>query len=80
MVLDYDEKTKIATISQRNKFSVGEEIEIIQPNKPFFKQIVEYIENDAGERIESAPHAQVTIKMPVDFPVDQDAMLRRVRK
>ncbi len=80
MVLDYDEKTKIATISQRNKFSVGEEIEIIQPNKPFFKQIVEYIENDAGERIESAPHAQMTIKMPVDFPVNQDAMLRRVRK
>ena len=80
MVLDYDEKTKIATISQRNKFSVGDEIEIIQPGKPFFKQTVRYMENEAGERIQSAPHAQMILKMPVDFPVNSDSMLRKVRK
>ncbi len=80
MVLGYDEKTKIATITQRNKFSVGEEIEIIQPNKPFFKQKIEYIENEVGERVESAPHAQMIVKIPVDFPVNEDSMLRRVRK
>lgn len=80
MVLDYDEKTKIATVSQRNKFSVGEEIEIIQPNKPFFKQKIEYIENEVGERVESAPHAQMIVKIHVDFPVNEDSMLRRVRK
>ena len=79
MVTDYDEKTKIATISQRNRFFVGDEIEIIQPGKPYFKQKVSYMENESGESINSAPHAQMTIKMPVDYPVSTDAMLRKER-
>ena len=78
MVREYDEKTGIATISQRNRFFVGDEIEIIQPGKPFFCQTVKYMENEAGERIECAPHAQMIVKMPVDFPVTADAMLRKV--
>ena len=80
MVLDYDEKTKIATVTQRNRFFVGDEIEIIQPNKPFFKQTVKYMENEKGESIESAPHAQMILKIPVDFPVSKEAMLRKERK
>ena len=31
IVTDYDETTKTATISQRNKFVIGEEVEIIRP-------------------------------------------------
>ena len=80
MVLDYDEETKIATITQRNRFFVGDEIEIIQPGKPFIKQKVEYMENEKGERIESAPHAQMIVKLPVSEPVVKDAMLRKERK
>lgn len=80
MVTGYDEKTKIATISQRNKFSVGDEIEIIQPGQPFFSQCVEYMENENGEKIESAPHAQMTVKLPVKYPVGTDAMLRKIKK
>lgn len=80
MVLDYDEKTKIATVSQRNKFSVGDVIEIIQPNKPFFTQTVSYMENEKGDSIESAPHAEMILKIPVLEPVVKDAMLRKERK
>ena len=80
MVLDYDEKTRIATITQRNRFFVGDEIEIIQPGKPFFKQIVKSMVNEKGESIESAPHAQMILKMPVDYPVVKDSMLRKERK
>ena len=79
MVLGYDEKTKIATISQRNKFLVGDEIEVIQPNKPFFVQKVAYMENEKGEKIDSCPHAQMIIKIPMDEPVTTDAMLRKKR-
>lgn len=77
IVTDYDSETKIATISQRNKFSIGEEIEIMQPGMPFFTQVVEYMENDKGEKIDSAPHAAMTVKMPVKEPVLVNAMLRR---
>lgn len=80
MVTDYDEKTGIATISQRNKFVLGDEIEIMQPEGPFIRQTVAYMENDKGEAIEAAPHAAMTVKMPVSVPVCVNAMLRRERK
>ncbi|MDY3928001.1 MAG: U32 family peptidase [Clostridia bacterium] len=79
IVLDYDEKSKIATVTQRNKFCVGDEIEIIQPGEPFITQKVTYMENDRGESIESAPHAEMIIKIPMDKPVVKGAMIRKKR-
>ncbi len=77
IVTDYDEETKIATVSQRNRFFVGDTIEIMQPEKPFFEQTVTYMENDKGECIECAPHAAMTLKMPMDRPVVKNAILRK---
>ncbi len=79
IVLEYDEKTKIAAITQRNRFFTGDEIEIMQPGKPFFTQTVTYMENEHGEQINVAPHAAMRIRMPVDQPVCKDAMLRKKR-
>lgn len=79
IVLDYDEKSKIATVTQRNKFCVGDEIEIIQPGEPFITQKVTFMENDRGESIESAPHAEMIIKIPMDKPVVKGAMIRKKR-
>ncbi len=79
IVTDYDEKTKIATVSQRNRFFVGDEIEIMQPGKSFFKQKVEYMENENGESIDVAPHAAMTLRIPVAEPVVKDAILRKMR-
>jgi putative protease len=80
MVEDYDPETKIARLSQRNKFSVGEEVEILQPGKPFFKMKLRDMKNEDGEPIESAPHAVMTVYMPMDEPVVKGAMLRREKK
>lgn len=80
IVLDYDETTKIATITQRNRFFAGDEIEIIQPGKPFIKQKITYMVNEKDESIECAPHAQMIVKIKVDEPVVKDAMLRKMRK
>lgn len=79
IVTDYDKKTKIATVSQRNRFFVGDEIEIMQPGKPFFTQKVTYMENDKGESIEVAPHAAMTLKIPMDEPVAENAILRKLK-
>ncbi len=76
IVLDYNPESKIATITQRNRFFVGDEIEIIQPKKPFIKQKVTYMENENGESIDCALHAQMIVKLPVTAPVVKDAMLR----
>ena len=68
-----------ATISQRNRFFKGDEIEIVQPGKPFIKQIVTEMENDKGEKIEVAPHAAMTVKIKVEKRVVKDAILRKMR-
>ena len=77
MVEDYNPETKIARISQRNKFSVGEEIEVMQPMKPYYKMIVRDMKDENQNPIESAPHAAQTLYMPLDEPVGEGAMLRR---
>ena len=79
MVEDYNSETGIAKISQRNKFSLGEKIEIIQPNEPFFKMEIKNMKDENGLPIESAPHAVMTVYMPVDKPVKKGAMLRRAK-
>lgn len=78
IVRDYDEDTKIATISQRNRFFKGDEIEVLMPNKPYFKQTVEYMENEKGESIDVAPHAEMIVKMKMSEPVCKNSMLRKV--
>lgn len=78
-VLDYDSETKIATIEQRNKFSVGEQIEIMQP-KGYFKYTIENIEDEEGNKIETAPHPKQIVKMKIDSTVNKFDMLRREEK
>ena len=79
IVLDYNPETKIATITQRNRFFAGDEIEVLQPGKPFFVQKAERMENEAGEAIDVAPHAAMLVRLPMQEPVCKDAMLRKKR-
>lgn len=77
MVLDYDPETKLATIEQRNRMFIGDEIEVFGPGVDYFTQKIEYMENDKGEEIEVAPHAQQIIKMKMDQPVEKYFLLRK---
>lgn len=77
IVTDYDDNTGIMTISQRNRFYSGEEIEIISPGLPCFSQIVGEMKNDKDEIITVAPHAAMTVRMKADKPVVKGSMLRR---
>ncbi len=76
-ILDYDEKTGIATVEQRNKMCVGDTIEIIQPDAPYFSQKVEWIKNADGDEITSTPHAQMIYTLKTDKPVVKNAMIRK---
>ncbi|MBP3359713.1 MAG: U32 family peptidase [Clostridia bacterium] len=79
IVTDYDEETGIMTVSQRNRFFTGEELEIISPGRPFFTQIAKEMKNADGETINVAPHAAMTVTMKADRPVVKGSMLRRGR-
>lgn len=76
IIKDYDINTQIATIEQRNKFSVGDEIEIMSKSN-YFCQKVEQIMDSEGNSVQSAPHPQQIIKMKVLQPVNKFDMIRR---
>lgn len=79
MVLDYDSETGYATIEQRNRMFVGEEIEVFGPEKEYFTQKIEKMLNKDGEEIEVAPHAQQIIKIKMDKEVEKYYLLRKER-
>lgn len=79
MVLDYDEESKIATIEQRNRMFVGEEIEIFGPGKEHYIQKIEEMWDEEGQKIDVAPHPQMIIKMKMENPVEKFYLLRKER-
>ncbi len=76
-VLDYDKNRKLATIEQRNKFNVGDEIEIIGPDYYLHKMVVEEMYDEDGKSIQSCPHAKQIIKINCDADVKEMYMLRK---
>lgn len=78
-VLDYDAASGIATIEQRNKICVGDEIEVMQPSRPYFTQKVGRMLDRDGNAIQTTPHAQMIYTMQMEQPVCVDAMLRKGR-
>lgn len=80
MVLSYDKETGIATIEQRNRMFVGEEIEVVRPKGSYFKQVIKSMKNIDKEDIEVAPHPQMIVYMHMDQEVAEYTMLRKQGK
>lgn len=77
LIKSYDPITRIAVIEQRNNIKVGQEIEIMQPGKPNFTQMITEMFDMDGNHINAAPHAQQIFKMAMKQDVVEFAMLRR---
>ena len=77
LVLDYDAETGFATVEQRNNMKKGQELEILQPKLPGYRQILGEMYNDLGEAIDVAPHPQQIVKILMEQPVEPYAILRR---
>jgi putative protease len=79
VVTDYDSNTGIATIEQRNKFVVGDEIEVVCASGNNFRQTVDMITDDEGNAVREAPHAQQKLNIKLNQLVSARDMLRRKR-
>lgn len=64
-------------LEQRNKFSVGETIEIMKPDGRNIETIVEAIFNERGEAQESAPHSKQQLLVKLSICPDKMDILRR---
>lgn len=77
IVKAYDPETGMAKVEQRNKMSLGETIEIIGPDEKLIPITLEALFDEQMNPIDSAPHAQQIIYIPVPTAVNEMDILRK---
>jgi len=76
LIIDNNFESGCWKVEQRNKFSVGEDVEIIQPgsDQTIYTRVLKIVEGSTGERREAAPHPQE--KIIVKFEDIEDVALK----
>ena len=78
IVTSYDEMTGITCVEQRNRFFRGDEVEIISPLVPgYTTHTVEFLQDENGFDINSAPHAAMKLKMNFGRRVAVNSIIRK---
>lgn len=75
-IVDAAEEKNLVAIEQRNKFCVGDEIEIMKPDGRDVAARVERIMDENGEDMESAPHAKQKLHVQLSEPAEKYDLLR----
>ena len=76
IVKDYDKTTSMVTITERNYFQTGDEVEIFGPNiKPFSFKMPD-IYNEDGEKVNIGRHPEEILKFKLDKKVYPNDMIR----
>lgn len=68
-----------AVLSQRNKFSVGDQVDLLTKNHEPYTFTVDHLEDGEGIPIESAPHATMTLRMKLPFFCEPLSLLRKMK-
>lgn len=78
-VVSKDCDGSVVELEMRNKFSVGEELEILSPSKDTFnkKFVIEKITSSTGEDMESAKVVQERVVVPCNLALKEGDILRR---
>ncbi|MFT4104433.1 MAG: U32 family peptidase [Lacrimispora sp.] len=66
-----------ALIEQKNKFSIGETIEVMKPDGRNLEAVVKAIYNEEGVLQESAPHSRQVLYVDLEAEMEQYDILRR---
>lgn len=77
VILDYDKDSKIATVEQRNRFFLNDEVEIFGNSKDFFEFKIHNIKNLKGEDIEVANKPKEKLLIKIDLPLEPGDMIRK---
>lgn len=67
----------LGQITQRNKFSVGETIEVMKPDGSNLKVTVKGILDEEGQAVESAPHPKQRLYVDLGIELEEYDLLRR---
>lgn len=76
IVTDYDDETKMVTITERNYFKTGDIVEIFGPNIETFSFKMPDIYNKDGEKVNIARHPEEILKFKLDKKVYKNDIIR----
>ena len=76
-VLGYDKDSKIMTISERNYFEPGEEVEIFTPSGKVIDFKVDTIYDNDMNVLEKACHPEEILKIKIDADIEECSMIRK---
>lgn len=76
IVTDYDEESKMVTITERNYFETGDEVEIFGPGTRPFTFVMPDIYNEEGEKVNIARHPEEILKFKLDKKVYKNDIIR----
>lgn len=77
---NYDRQKKLVTIEQRNRFFKDDLLEIVPPKGDNFTYRVKKIINSSGEEMDSAPHPQQEIYLPIPKEVEPWSLIRKIEE
>lgn len=75
-VLSYDDNTGMVTISERNYFEPGTEVEIFMPSGKVISFIIDKIYDNDMNELEKACHPEEILKIKVPDRVEEHSMMR----
>lgn len=76
VVLNYDEKTNLVTLEQRNYFKKGDVVEFFNPKFEIFKTVIDTIYDKDNNEIEIANHPKMIVKFKVLKKLSKDDIMR----
>ena len=77
LVEGYNAEEGYAYLEQRNNFKVGDEVEFCQPHGELVHHVITKMTDEEGNEITVAPHPQMKVRLYIDTPLEQYAMMRR---
>ena len=76
VVTAYDGESGMATVSQRNKMCVNDEIEVLTPGRVGIPLVATELYDESNNPIESSCHPYMTFYMKMPFPVKTGDIIR----
>lgn len=77
LVRETDPASGLTTVEQRNKFGIGDTVEIFGPRTPYYEEVIKEMYNEEGEPIESAPHPQQILRIKFERTPDEGFIIRK---
>lgn len=77
LVRETDPASGLTTVEQRNKFGIGDTVEIFGPRTPYYEEVIKEMYNEEGEPIENAPHPQQILRIKFERTPDEGFIIRK---